>query len=78
MPGRYRLSPSRIARYYHFACDRFLRYAATPGGLREHEGIPRPPKEGNPVARAVLEGGYDLHGLGKAAAAHAKRLLGEN
>ena len=27
---------------------------------------------------SVLEGGYDLNGLGKAAAAHAKRLLGEN
>ncbi len=27
---------------------------------------------------SALEGGYDLNGLGKAAAAHAKRLLGEN
>jgi acetoin utilization deacetylase AcuC-like enzyme len=27
---------------------------------------------------SVLEGGYDLKGLGKAAVAHAKRLLGEN
>ena len=27
---------------------------------------------------SVLEGGYDLNGLGKAAAAHAKQLLGEN
>lgn len=36
---------------------------------KEHAG-------GNVVS--VLEGGYDLNGLGKAAAAHAKQLLGEN
>ena len=54
----YNLSPSRIARYYHFGCDRFLRYAATPGSHRQTDGVPKPPQDGNPVARAVLEGGY--------------------
>ncbi|MAB89515.1 MAG: ATP-dependent helicase [Planctomycetes bacterium] len=58
MPS-FNLSPSRIARYFHFDCDRFLRYAATPGKARSDEGVPRPAKEGNPVARAILEGGYD-------------------
>ena len=58
MPA-FNISPSRVARHFHFNCDRFLRYAATSGRDRTTEGVPRVDKEGNPVARAVLEGGYD-------------------
>ena len=56
--GPFNLSPSRIARHFHFDCDRFLRFAATPSAHRAREDIPKPQTDGNPVARAILEGGY--------------------
>lgn len=56
--GPFNLSPSRMARHFHFDCDRFLRYAATPSSRRSRESVPRPEGDGNPVARAILEGGY--------------------
>ena len=52
------LSPSRVGRYFHLECLRFLRYSATPSHLRAAEGVPKEPWVQRPVMRAVLEGGY--------------------
>ena len=51
------LSPSRIARYYFFECDRYLRYMAVPRERRRDERIPKVAYDYSPVTRAVLEGG---------------------
>ena len=39
--ARFNLAPSRLARYYFFECDRFLRYDATPRDRRAEEGTRR-------------------------------------
>ena len=55
--ARYNLAPSRLARYYFFECDRFLRYDATPRDRRAEEGIPSRQFDTSPVTRAILAGG---------------------
>jgi DNA replication ATP-dependent helicase Dna2 len=54
---RYNLAPSRLARYYFFECDRFLRYDATPRDRRADEGVPPRHFDTSPVTRAILAGG---------------------
>jgi DNA replication ATP-dependent helicase Dna2 len=53
-----RISPSRIANYFFFDCDRFLRFSATPDREKRAEGIPVVPMDTEVVAQAVFEGGY--------------------
>src|SRR5919106_2348186 len=55
--ARFNLAPSRLARYYFFECDRFLRYDATPRDRRGEEGIPRRDFDTSPVTQAILAGG---------------------
>ncbi len=54
----FRLSPSRLARYFFHECDRHLVFAATPASLRERRGVPAPPSDTSPITRAILDGGY--------------------
>jgi DNA replication ATP-dependent helicase Dna2 len=55
--ARFNLAPSRLARYYFFECDRFLRYDATPRERRRDEGIPAREFDASPVTQAILAGG---------------------
>jgi DNA replication ATP-dependent helicase Dna2 len=57
LAARFNLAPSRLARYYFFECDRFLRYDATPVERRADEGIPWRKFDTSPVTRAILAGG---------------------
>ncbi len=52
------LSPSRVGRYFHLECKRFLRYDAVQSVALRAEGVPKKPYETRPVARAVMETGY--------------------
>lgn len=54
----YRLSPSRLARYFFHECDRHLVFAATPASLRKPRNVPAPPADASPITRAILDGGY--------------------
>ncbi len=57
MTAKY-ISPSRVGRYFHLECERYLRYSSTPSSALVHEGVPRTPWETRPVNRAVLDTGY--------------------
>ncbi len=52
------ISPSRVGRYFHLECPRYLRYSSTPTRALKEEGVPRAPWETRPVHRAVLDAGY--------------------
>lgn len=52
------ISPSRVGRYYHLECPRYLRYSSTPSASKKAEGVPSKPWETRPVNRAVLDAGY--------------------
>ena len=52
------LSPSRVGRYFHLECRRFLRYNAVQKPALALEGVPKAPFETRPVARAVMDTGY--------------------
>ncbi|MBL9024377.1 MAG: AAA family ATPase [Myxococcales bacterium] len=54
----FRLSPSRLARYFFHECERHLVFAATPASLRKPRNVPAPPSESSPITRAILDGGY--------------------
>ena len=72
--GPFNLSPSRLARHFHFDCDRFLRYAATPGSLRAVEAIPRLAAAEAEVAAADTE--HDTgHGAGFDPLTHALNMV---
>lgn len=53
----YRITPSVIARYFFFDCDRFLRYWAVPADERAAVGIPNPDFDRSPLLRDVMECG---------------------
>lgn len=52
------ISPSRVANYFFFECQRFLRFSSTPKKDAEVEGIPVAPMDTRVVAQAILDGGY--------------------
>ncbi len=52
------VSPSRVGRYYHLECPRYLRYSSTARADRATEGVPSIPFDSRPVHRAVLDAGY--------------------
>lgn len=54
---RYNVAPSRLARYYFFECDRFLRFDATPRERRAAEGVPSRDFDTSPVTQAILHSG---------------------
>ncbi len=54
----FRISPSRIARYFFHDCERLLRFSATPGPCRETDGIPKHESDTSPVMDAIREAGY--------------------
>ena len=54
----YRLSPSRIARYFYHECERYLRYHATPRDIRVAEGVPDPTDRPSPVTDRIVQDGY--------------------
>lgn len=56
---RFTLSPSRVARYYFHECGRHLRYASTTKEHRRAEGVPRRSGHQTPIAKAILEGGFE-------------------
>jgi DNA replication ATP-dependent helicase Dna2 len=53
-----RISPSRVANYFFFECQRFLRFSSTPNAEAREEGIPVAPMDTRVVAEAILDGGY--------------------
>lgn len=54
----FRISPSRIARYFFHDCDRFLRFSATPPTRRKADSIPEHKPDTSPVMEAIREAGY--------------------
>jgi len=54
----FRISPSRIARYFFHDCERFLRFSATPATRRKADGIPEHQPDTSPVMEAIREAGY--------------------
>ena len=59
MTGPFHLTPSAIARHFHFDCDRYLRFAATPREARAGEGVPRGAYDDSPLMADVMESGLD-------------------
>ncbi|MFN8124656.1 MAG: AAA domain-containing protein [Thermoleophilia bacterium] len=55
--ARFRLSPSRLARFYFHECERHLRFAATPSSRRAAEGIPDLELDQSIVTKAILDAG---------------------
>lgn len=55
----YKLSPSRIARYFYHECERYLRYSATPSKMRKRLARPIKAQLPTPATAAILQGGYD-------------------
>jgi DNA replication ATP-dependent helicase Dna2 len=58
MTSAKQISPSRVGRYFHLECLRFLRYSSTPKQALVAEDVPAAPYETRPVQRAVLDTGY--------------------
>ncbi len=54
----FRISPSRIARYFFHDCERFLRFSATPPTRKKVDGIPEHQPDTSPVMEAIREAGY--------------------
>ncbi|QQS52903.1 MAG: AAA family ATPase [Candidatus Competibacteraceae bacterium] len=54
----FRMSPSRIARYFFHDCERFLRFSATPDPNRKAEGVPQHQPDTSPVMDAIQKAGY--------------------
>ncbi len=52
------LSPSLIARFFFFDCERYLRYQATPKLQRREAGVPDIAWDTSPVTKAILERSY--------------------
>ncbi len=54
----FRTSPSAIARYFFYDCERFLRFHAAGPELQRKEGIPQREFDHSPLVKALLESGY--------------------
>src|SRR5690349_13402368 len=54
----FRLTPSRLARFYFHECERFLRYASTPAARRMDDGVPKPGIDRSLLTRTILDSGY--------------------
>ena len=56
---QYNLSPSLIARYYYFGCDRHLRYNASPVEERTRIHIPESKFQQSLALAAILQSGFE-------------------
>lgn len=56
---RFRLSPSRVARFFFHECERYLRYRTATAEQRRADGIPSAEEDRSVLTRAILQGGFD-------------------
>lgn len=53
----FRTSPSHIARFFFFDCERYFRYSAATSGKRKKDGIPDPAFDASPAMQAIMDHG---------------------
>lgn len=57
--ARFRVSPSRLARFYFHECERYLRYSTATKQQRKIDGIPPIELDRTLVTKAILESGFE-------------------
>lgn len=57
--ARFRVSPSRLARFYFHECERYLRYSTATKEQRKLDNIPPIELDHTLVTKAILESGYE-------------------
>ena len=57
--ARFRVSPSRLARFYFHECERYLRYSTATKEQRKLDDIPPIELDHTLVTKAILESGYE-------------------